>query len=99
MRELENAIEYAVNRERQQQIQLENLPDRIKSSSKGSFVEHGKTLKEQTEHAQRLIILECLRHTGVTREGKRRASEILGISESSLYRKMRELGIPVDGEM
>ncbi len=99
VRELENAIEYAVNMERQEQIQLENLPDRIKSSSKGSFVEHGKTLKEQTEHAQRLIILECLRHTGVTREGKRRASEILGISESSLYRKMRELGIPVDGEM
>lgn len=95
VRELENAIEYAVNMEKQEKIQLSNLPDRIKRGSKSSFVEHGKTLKEQTEHAQRLIILECLKHTGVTREGKRRASEILDISESSLYRKMRELGIPV----
>lgn len=99
VRELENAIEYAVNMERQDRIRMENLPDRIKRSSKNSFVEHGRTLKEQTEHAQRLIILECLKHTGATREGKHRASEILGISESSLYRKMRELGIPTDAKI
>ena len=99
VRELENAIEYAVNMERGDRIQLSNLPDRIKNDSKTSFTVHGKTLKEQTDHAQRLIILQCLKHTGSTRAGKRRAAEILNISESSLYRKMRELGIPASADM
>ncbi len=98
VRELENAIEYAVNMERQEKIQLSNLPEHIKNASKRSFVEHGKSLKEQMENAQRLIILECLKHTGVTREGKRKAAALLDISESSLYRKMKELGIPVDAK-
>lgn len=99
VRELENAIEYAVNMERGDRIQLSNLPDRIKNDSKTSFTVHGKTLKEQTDHAQRLIILQCLKHTGSTRAGKRRAAEILNISESSLYRKMRELGISASADM
>jgi len=53
----------------------------------------GRTLKEQTDAAQRQIIQDCLMTTGFHRDGKKAAAKILGISESSLYRKMRELGI------
>lgn len=99
VRELENTIEYAVNMEQRENIQLSNLPDRIRNSFQDGLPEHGKSLKEQMDHAQRLIILDCLKQTGASREGKRRAAEILDISESSLYRKMRELGIPTDADI
>lgn len=95
IRELENVVEYAVNMEQDRQIQRNNLPDRIITSGKKEFAETVKTLKEQTELAQRMIITECLKITGASREGKGKAAEILGISESSLYRKMKELGVKV----
>jgi transcriptional regulator with PAS, ATPase and Fis domain len=53
----------------------------------------GKTLKAQTDFIQRKIISACLTETGDTLEGKRKAAELLGISESTLYRRLRELGI------
>lgn len=91
VRELENAVEYAVNMEQETRIQIKNLPDRIKSEKLYNHSEWGRTLKEQTDRAQRSIIIECLKKTGTNREGKKKAAEILGISESSLYRKMSEL--------
>ncbi|MCQ4636411.1 sigma 54-interacting transcriptional regulator [Anaerovorax odorimutans] len=96
VRELENAVEYAVNMEQGHKIQLSNLPDRIRSKKNERLIEPKATLKEQTERAQRLIIMECLKTTGMSREGKQRAAAVLGISESSLYRKMKELGIESD---
>lgn len=93
VRELENAVEYAVNMEQGREIRWENLPGRIRNMKRQSFLENGKTLKEQTEQAQRIIIADCLKYTGTDREGKQKAAETLGISESSLYRKLRELGI------
>ncbi|MEG0392640.1 MAG: helix-turn-helix domain-containing protein, partial [Anaerovoracaceae bacterium] len=69
-----------------------DLPPRITSSGKTiSFSKLNGTLKEQTDMAQRSIIDHCLRQTGKTLEGKRAAAKLLGISESTLYRKMREL--------
>jgi len=91
VRELENVVEYAVNMETGSEIRLENLPDRITKSRKK---EHGtKTLKERTDEFQRMIIEECLNETGRSTEEKILAARKLGISESTLYRRIRELGI------
>lgn len=93
VRELENVVEYAVNMENGSAIQKENLPERLRMKAGVSYYPGGGTLKEQTAHAQKLIIEDALKKSGPGREGKRKASERLGISESSLYRKMQELGL------
>jgi PAS domain S-box-containing protein len=91
VRELENVVEYAVNMETGKEILPENLPDKIikrqrKSSGKA-------TLKEKTDECQRSLIEECLSETGRSTEDKIIAAKKLGISESTLYRRIRELGI------
>lgn len=93
VRELENVVEYAVNMENDSAIQKENLPERLKRKTGDSYHPSGGTLKEQTSRAQKMIIEDALKKSGPGREGKRKASEMLGISESSLYRKMQELGL------
>ncbi|MDO4518532.1 MAG: sigma 54-interacting transcriptional regulator, partial [Bacillota bacterium] len=95
VRELENVVEYAVNMETTAMISPENLPARIvqKQSAPSFPNKSSRTLKEQTDDAQRQIIEDCLKTTGYHRDGKKEAASILGISESSLYRKMRELGL------
>ncbi len=100
VRELENVVEYAVNMEDSPKIRLANLPKRVTEKRYGDFA--GKLitggLREQTDQFQKAAIEECLRGIGLAakkREAKKLAAEKLGISESSLYRRMRELGIPL----
>ena len=103
VRELENVVEYAVNMAQGPEIQLGNLPPRIQKALASQGVEtgldssillsKGKSLKEQTDAIHRNIISSCLQETGETLEGKRKAAELLGISESTLYRRLRELGM------
>lgn len=100
VRELENVIEYAVNMEDGRQIRQENLPKRVLENKTGyaaGGIADG-TLREKTDAFQKIMIEECLANLGETaqkREGKKLAAKDLGISESSLYRRMRELGIPL----
>lgn len=92
-REIENVIEYSINMEASDTITAESLPDKliIKSST---YHSSGKgSLKAQINNAERAIINNCLDTTGCTLEGKRKAADILEISESTLYRKLRTLGI------
>jgi len=92
VRELDNVVEYAVNMENGKQIMYENLPEKItKRSLKPSTRREG--LKEKLDDYQRLLIEECLEQTGSSTEGKILAAQLLGISESTLYRRIRELGI------
>ena len=95
VRELENVIEYAVNMETEDHIRLFNLPDKIIRHSKPSDNTDG-SLKERLEIHQKHIILKVLAHTGTTLTGKRTAAEILKISESTLYRRLREFEIDID---
>ncbi len=92
VRELENVVEYAVNMENANQISLKNLPDKIQSIVSGN---NGKRrgFKEKMNNYQRQLIEDCLSDTGHSLEGKIRAAKILGISESTLYRRIRELGL------
>ena len=91
VRELENTIEYTVSMERGKCIKYENMPERLKNWDD----EDGKTgsLDETLEKIERKKIKECLDSTGYNLEGKRRAAEILNISESTLYRRMRKFGL------
>lgn len=109
VRELENVVEYGVNMAQGGEILASNLPPRIQKAleikKSGLDVESnadvgigfgqtgGKTLKAQTDAVHRKIIAACLAQTGETLEGKRKAAEMLGISESTLYRRLRELGM------
>jgi len=103
VRELENAVEYAVNMAPGEEILVTNLPPRIQKAlavqgNEATFdfanqSAEGKTLREQTDTVHRKIIASCLTETGETLEGKRKAADILGISESTLYRRLRELGM------
>jgi len=96
IRELENVVEYAVTMETGNMITLDNLPVRIQQwqSKKGSI----KPLKHHSQEKEREIIEECLQLTGHSLEGKRRAAELLEISESTLYRRIKELGITKPGK-
>ena len=89
IRELENCIEYAVNMEKTEKIQAANLPENLRHNSPGASNYNKGTLKERTEKFQLDVINNCLSQTGDTLEGKRKAAEILGISETTLYRKIR----------
>jgi transcriptional regulator with PAS, ATPase and Fis domain len=103
VRELENAVEYAVNMAPGEEILVSNLPPRIQKAlaTQGGEASYnlpnlsaeGKTLREQTDAVHRKIIANCLAETGETLEGKRKAADLLGISESTLYRRLRELGM------
>jgi len=92
VRELENAVEYAVNMESGPIIGLSNLPDRILKSTDRK--DHTKgSLKERLDHCQRQIFTDILHQTGTSLSGKRLAADMLNISESTLYRRLRELEI------
>lgn len=92
VRELENVVEYAVNMENSQEIQVENLPDKIARGALGTKT-YSTGMKEKLDEYQKMLIEECLDKTGRSTEGKIRAAGLLGISESTLYRRIRELGI------
>jgi transcriptional regulator with PAS, ATPase and Fis domain len=89
VRELENAVEYAVNMESKDMISLFNLPDKIVQHSITEDYNSG-SLKERLRIQQKYIIMDILDRTGQTLEGKRAAAKILDISESTLYRMLRE---------
>lgn len=91
VRELENAIEYAINMESEAKVRLINLPDRIVKYAKIKDNSDG-SLKERLEVYQKQILLDVLDQTGNSLAGKRLAAEILNISESTLYRRIKELG-------
>ena len=91
VRELENVVEYAVNMVEGDIILLENLPDKILKRKRNLSNKAG--LKEKMDEYQRMLIEECLNETGRSTEEKNIAARRLGISESTLYRRIRELGI------
>ncbi len=92
VRELENVVEYSVNMVDSGLIYIENLPERIQSTKRFTFSE-GQSLKTMTEDFQRKIIIENLQKTGYSVKGKKMAARKLGISETTLYRRIKELNI------
>ncbi len=86
VRELENVIERAVILSESEGVELCDLPEKVirGESGKGSLIiDHPSMTLEELE---REYILRVLSHTGWQ---KKRASEILGINASTLYRKLQ----------
>jgi PAS domain S-box-containing protein len=92
VRELENVVEYAVNMENSDKITFSNLPDRIQRTLTERITE-SSLLKERMDDYQKKIIEDTLAQTGKSLEGKLIGAKLLGISESTLYRRLRELNI------
>ncbi len=97
VRELGNALEYAVATCTGQTIQIENLPPELRQGTEREGLEPvssqdaaplGDPLAE--DPAERLRILQTLESA---RWNRGRAADLLGMSRSTLWRRMKELGI------
>src|SRR6266850_5103861 len=90
VRELENVMERALILDETGVIEPVDLPDKIRYgiSQRGTLVIDSPTLT--LEELEKEYILKVLNHT---RWQKKRASEILGINASTLYRKLLSYGM------
>jgi transcriptional regulator with PAS, ATPase and Fis domain len=90
VRELKNVIERAMIFCDRELIGMHDLPAEVQKSTKISrLIEHGD-LKESVKEFEKISILSVLEEVSFD---KKKAASILGLSKSSLYRKMEELGI------
>jgi DNA-binding NtrC family response regulator len=91
VRELQNVVERAVLLGRSSRITPEDLPNQVASGS-GITVEPaaGKHLKEALVSPERAIILEVLETHNWNRN---QTAEALGINRTTLYKKMKRLGL------
>lgn len=96
VRELENALEYAVSFEKGSRISLNSIQPRILQAAQPAPVPD-ESLKHSIDEAEKEVIYGQLAKTGYTTAGKRLAAQNLGISESTLYRRIKELGIKPKG--
>ena len=90
VRELENTIERAVILTEGNLISSASLPGKIQSSDAGSLCLPEAGGRHTLEDVERQYLLSVLEETGWQ---KKRASEILGIDPSTIYRKLQRYGI------
>ncbi|ADL12453.1 sigma-54 interaction domain-containing protein [Acetohalobium arabaticum] len=86
IRELENTIEYAVNLETSHQITIQSLPNRI---LKYQLQVEEKDRVLPINEVEKKTIIKALKKF----ETKQRAAEVLGISETTLYRRIKKYNI------
>jgi DNA-binding NtrC family response regulator len=89
VREVDNAIEHAMILGNGEWITVADLPRTLRDSDE-SLPAVGDELREALRGYERIHIESVLRRVG---HDKRKAAELLGLSLSSLYRKLNELGI------
>jgi len=93
IRELENVIEHAMILGSDEWITLADLPRSVPRVA-SDLPAVGDNLKDAVRSYERIHIENVLRRTGYD---KRKAAELLGLGLSSLYRKIDELDIPLNG--
>lgn len=84
IRELENTIEYAINMEETETIQMENLPKRIIMNIKTN-----NNIKDFVYEKEYQLIISLLDKNGWDINGKEQTANELGISLRTLYRKLK----------
>jgi DNA-binding NtrC family response regulator len=89
VRELDNVIEHALILGNGEWITVADLPRPLRETD-DALPAVGDELREALRAYERIHIETVLRRAG---HDKRKAAELLGLSLSSLYRKMNELGI------
>jgi two-component system response regulator PilR (NtrC family) len=90
VRELENIIERAVILEESDEITIDSLPDKIRNHSQQRrkiVMEKAQMTLEELEKEYLISVLEA------TGWQKKKASSILGINASTLYRKIQRYGL------
>ncbi len=92
VRELDNVIEHAMILGEGEWITLQDLPRALRDTS-DPLPPVGDDLRDALHAYDRIHIETVLRRTG---NDKRKAADLLGLSLSSLYRKLNELGIPLE---
>ncbi|WP_126427551.1 sigma-54-dependent Fis family transcriptional regulator [Brevibacillus marinus] len=88
VRELENAIEYATQMELTNTIQATSLPAKVRNGQSSRLAELATYNLKQIQLA---TIQNLLDQYGYDVAGKSKAAEQLGISLSTLYRRLREI--------
>lgn len=91
IRELENAVEYSVNMENSTSISMASLPQRLQQMPNNAF--SPSSLKSRLEVLEKEIIEDHLAKLGHSLEAKRKIAQLLEISESTLYRRLKKLQI------
>lgn len=90
IRELQNAVEYAVNITDGSYIEAGDLPKKLHSGDQRDFGESSLMLRP-LRYVEDDYIREALRVYGNTLEGKLKAANVLGISKATLYRRLKEI--------
>ncbi len=91
VRELENVVERAVLLGKSDVIDLDDLPRTVAAAGPSSSdAVAGRTLKEALAGPERRIILDVLESNDWNRFA---TAEILGINRTTLYKKMKRLGL------
>ncbi len=90
VRELQNAIEYAINMENAKYITKENIPFQIKNYNKNNELkDNSTTLEEMEKRYIKMMLDKC----GWDENGRIKAAKQLGISRSTIYRKIAKYGL------
>ena len=92
VRELDNVIEHAMILGDGEWITVADLPRALRDETQ-PLPPVGDDLRDALRTYERLHIETVLRRT---HQDKREAATLLGVSLSSLYRKLNELGIPLE---
>ena len=95
VRELQNVVERAVLLSQNPLIEANDLPAELRSENRpepsGSTV--GMTLKQALERPERDIIRQALK---ASQGNRSQAADVLGINRTTLYKKMKRLGLSAD---
>ncbi len=89
VRELENVVEYAVNFEKTTQITIDSLPQWL--FKKQQTAESAADLKSLANQLEYEVIEKLLQEYGDSLEAKKKIAEQLGISLTTLYRKINNM--------
>jgi transcriptional regulator with PAS, ATPase and Fis domain len=89
VREMQNAVDYAVTMATGPRIELEHLPPRLQTKAVQMPTESDRQIIS-LEEAESRLIQRALDLYGTTGAGKRQAAEALGIDLATLYRKLKK---------
>jgi DNA-binding NtrC family response regulator len=91
VRELSNIIERAVIFCKGDFVTMPDLPDILRTTSRVDFPDDNKPLQQAMNELERAYIERVLRKNSFDKE---QTASVLGISLPTLYRRIKELGIP-----
>ncbi|CVK18097.1 MULTISPECIES: sigma-54-dependent Fis family transcriptional regulator [Sporomusa] len=95
VRELENAIEYSANVCPDSLINANYLPDRIIKHITALQPSQPQESVQSIADLEKKAIVEALKRYGTSNHAKENIAKYLGMSRSTLYRKIKEMGINI----